>query len=216
MISSEFVLTAAHCVTTTMYVVAGEYNLAEKDGNEQERRVIKAIKHPKYNRRNIDNDIALLKLEFPLELSSRVWPACLPEQDEELKPGDNATILGWGAISFQLQNGKPLVERDDMLHEAQVPVVDFQECKQSYGDGIGTHDVICAGYKEGGIDACAGDSGGPLLIERNNKWSVFGVTSFGDECGKEGKYGIYSKTSHYVDWLYRIMNKYNSNRTTII
>lgn len=213
MISSEFVLTAAHCVKNKMHIVAGEFNLVEKEGHEQERRVSKSFKHPQYNKNNVDNDIALLKLESPLELTPRVSPACLPEQSEELKPKLNATILGWGAVSYHRQpDGKPQVERDDMLYEAVVPVVDFKDCKNSYGDYLkGHHHVICAGYKEGGIDSCAGDSGGPLLVARNNKWYVYGVTSFGDECGKEGKYGIYSKTSAYVDWIKKIINK---ERTT--
>jgi len=216
LISSEFVLTAAHCVTSVMHIVAGEFNLVEKEGHEQERRVVRTFKHPHYNKDNVDNDIAILKLESPLELTQRVWPACLPDQNEELKPELMATILGWGAISYHRQpDGKPQVERDDMLYQAAVPIVDFTECKNSYGDELESHHVICAGYKEGRIDSCAGDSGGPLLVERDNKWHVYGVTSFGDECGKEGKYGIYSKTSAYVDWVKKIVVKYTSGRTSL-
>lgn len=127
-----------------------------------------------------------------------------------------ATILGWGAVAYHRQaNGKPRVERDDMLRQAVVPVVDFHECKKSYGDDLETHHVICAGYKQGRIDSCAGDSGGPLLIERNNKWHVYGVTSFGDECGKEDKYGIYSKTSAYVDWIHRVIAKHETSRLSL-
>lgn len=200
-----------------MHIIAGEYNLAEKEGHEQERKVSRASKHPHYNKKNVDNDIALLKLEHPLELTQRVWPACLPEQDEELKPDSMTTILGWGAIAYhRLRDGKPEVERDDTLYEAKVPVVDFEECKNSYGDDLETHHVICAGYKEGRIDSCTGDSGGPLLLEKDNKWHVYGVTSFGDECGKEGKYGIYSRTSSYVTWIKKTVAKYSSSRTSIL
>lgn len=216
LISNEFVLTAAHCVTSNMHIVAGEYNLVEKEGYEQERRVVRAFKHPYYNKNNVDNDIALLKLDSPLELTQRVWPACLPDQNEELKPDLQTTILGWGATKYQRQrDGKPIVERDDMLYEAKVPVVDFEECKNSYGDDLESHHVICAGFKEGQVDSCAGDSGGPLLYEKNNRWLVYGVTSFGDECGKEGKYGIYSKTSAYVDWIKKVVNKQTTSRISL-
>lgn len=217
LINSEFVLTAAHCVSNNMHIVAGEYNLREHEGNEQERRVVKAFKHPHYNKNNVDNDIALLKLDSPLELTKRVWPACLPEQSEELRPEQNATILGWGATKYMRSaDGKAQVERDDMLHEAIVPVVDFDECKNSYGEHLESHHVICAGYKEGGTDSCAGDSGGPLLIKRNNRWHVYGVTSFGDECAKEGKYGIYSKASVYVDWIKKVVAKFTSAKDVSI
>lgn len=216
LISNEFILTAAHCVTNYMNIVAGEYNLIEKEGYEQERRVVRAFKHPQYNKNNVDNDIALLKVDPPLEYTQKVWPACLPEPSEELKPELIAKIVGWGAYSYQRQpDGKPQVLRDDTLRQADVPVVDFEECKNSYGDDLESHHVICAGYKEGGADSCAGDSGGPLLIEKDNRWHVYGVTSFGDECGKEGKYGIYSKTSAYVQWIRRIVIKFTSSRTSL-
>lgn len=217
LISSEFVLTAAHCVTPNLRIVAGEYNLADKDSEDrQERIVARAFKHPQYNMENVDNDIALLKLDRPLQLTTKVWPACLPNQGEELDAETNATILGWGATRYLKQpNGKPQLERDDTLHEAMVPVVDFDDCKESYGHHLATHHVICAGYKEGQIDSCAGDSGGPLLIERDTRWHVYGVTSFGDECGKEGKYGIYSKTSAYINWIKRIVLKHTTSRLSI-
>lgn len=216
-ISNEFILTAAHCVTSKLMIVAGEYNLADKDSEDRQERIVSRVfKHPQYNKKNVDNDIALLKLERPLDLSRTVWPACLPDQGEELDPETNATILGWGATRYLRQaDGKPQVERDDMLREARVPVVDFEDCKRSYGDFLKTHHVVCAGYKEGQIDSCAGDSGGPLLVERETRWYVYGVTSFGDECGKEGKYGIYSKTSNYINWIKRVVAKGTTSRLSV-
>jgi secreted trypsin-like serine protease len=217
LISNEFVLTAAHCISSKLRIVAGEYNLAEKDSEDRQERVVARVyKHPQYNRKFVDNDIALLKLDRPLILTSKVWPACLPDQDEELDADTNATILGWGATRYlRNQDGKPQVERDDMLREASVPVVDFAECKQSYGDDLKTSNVICAGYKEGQIDSCAGDSGGPLLVQKDSKWHVYGVTSFGDECGKEGKYGIYSRTSIYINWIKRVVLRATSSRVSV-
>lgn len=220
LVSNEFVLTAAHCIqpgNKRLRIVAGEYNLADKESEDrQERNVSRIYKHPQYNNKLVDNDIALLKLDQPVVLTTEVWPACLPDQDEELDAETNATILGWGATRYlRNKDGKPLVERDDMLREAKVPVVDFAECKQSYGDYLKTFNVICAGYKEGQIDSCAGDSGGPLLVQRNSRWYVYGVTSFGDECGKEGKYGIYSKTSTYINWIKRTISRFTSSRVSV-
>ena len=61
--------------------------------------------------------------------------------------------------------------------------------------------MFCAGYKEGRIDSCAGDSGGPLLCKKGNRWTIWGVTSFGEGCGKQGFYGIYAKVPNYTDWI---------------
>lgn len=33
-----------------------------------------------------------------------------------------------------------------------------------------------------------------------------GITSFGDGCGKRGKYGIYTRTAGYVMWMRDVMN----------
>lgn len=225
LITSEFVLTAAHCVKGRLKIVAGEYNLAlsmAESQDRQEREVSKTFKHPYYRvgeGKIVDNDIALLKLDKPLELNPQVWPACLPSQNEELEAQLNATILGWGAKSYlRLKDGRLRVERDDLLREARVPVVDSDECSRSYGEHIHMDNFVCAGYREGRIDSCAGDSGGPLLIERDNRWHVYGVTSMGDDCGKEGKYGIYSKTSNYIKWIRRIVNKFTpaTNKLSVL
>ena len=51
-----------------------------------------------------------------------------------------------------------------------------------------------------------GDSGGPLLCSVGDRWTIFGITSFGEGCGKRGKYGIYTKVPNYVDWIQRVIN----------
>ena len=39
-----------------------------------------------------------------------------------------------------------------------------------------------------------GDSGGPLIFESSkDTYELMGVTSWGDECAKEGKSGVYAK-----------------------
>ncbi|KAL6963288.1 serine-type endopeptidase [Sarracenia purpurea var. burkii] len=46
--------------------------------------------------------------------------------------------------------------------------------------------MICAGDLKDGKDACQGDSGGPLqmpLKDQTCMWSIFGLTSFGKQCG---------------------------------
>lgn len=52
---------ASHCVRKRLYVVLGEHNLNVKEGNEIEFRIQTAIKHPKYNKKTVDSDIAMLK-----------------------------------------------------------------------------------------------------------------------------------------------------------
>lgn len=55
-------------------------------------------------------------------------------------------------------------------------------------------------------------SGGPLLCMKNNRWTVYGITSFGEGCGRQGKYGIYAKVPNYTDWLERTIETEEKNR----
>lgn len=55
------VLTAAHCVRKRLYVRLGEHNIQSHDGTEVELKIEYAIKHPKYDKKTVDNDVALLR-----------------------------------------------------------------------------------------------------------------------------------------------------------
>ena len=57
-----------------------------------------------------------------------------------------------------------------------------RKCKNKYGPHI-TANMICAG--RAGKSACYGDSGGPLVTKENNgSFSLIGVISHGNGCGK--------------------------------
>ena len=74
------------------------------------------------------------------------------------------------------------------------------------GSGI-TPRMRCAGYAEGGIDACRGDSGGPLVCEDDFKWYLVGIVSWGHECAREGLYGVYADVIVLKSWVQETINK---------
>lgn len=60
-----------------------------------------------------------------------------------------------------------------VLQVAAVPLLDLNTCRRDdvYGGRRQSilDSMLCAGRLEGGVDACGGDSGGPLACEINGK-----------------------------------------------
>ena len=94
-LDKKTILTAAHCISSeTISIIAGVTNL--QDGSAQTSDTISIDIHPSYNRRTINNDIAILKLKTSLTFSDEVKPACLP--DSNLSPSGISVASGWGLV----------------------------------------------------------------------------------------------------------------------
>ncbi|KAI5611669.1 hyaluronan-binding protein 2 precursor [Silurus asotus] len=203
LIKSCWVLTAGHCIDKTKdyQVILGSINLGKSDESKQTLEVVETIIHEQYMETadSVYNDIALLRLKnkngkCAVE-SQFVKTACLPSVD--FPDGNECSISGWGATP-ELQNGS------NQLLDADVLLISQEICSstQVYGKLIdGT--MFCAGYLEGGVDSCQGDSGGPLSCVEKEKHYIYGVVSWGDNCGLKNKPGVYTRVTHFVDWINR-------------
>uniref|UniRef100_A0A8C6YRP3 Peptidase S1 domain-containing protein n=1 Tax=Nothoprocta perdicaria TaxID=30464 RepID=A0A8C6YRP3_NOTPE len=158
-------------------------------GREGTRDCVKTIIiHEKYRYPEHDYDIALVKLSKQVEFTSNVHRVCLPEPSQTFPYNIYAVITGWGALT----NDGPT---PNVLQEATVKLIDSNTCnrKEVY-DGDITPRMLCAGYLEGGVDACQGDSGGPLVTPDSRlMWYLVGIVSWGDECAKPNKPGVYTR-----------------------
>ncbi|XP_052265723.1 neurotrypsin-like isoform X2 [Dreissena polymorpha] len=206
LIDSQWVLTAAHCFDTfkatssTFQVVVGDYNSAVNDVKSEQRiNVSNVIKPGDYVQGSHKNDIALIHLEHPVRITSYVSPVCLPTfAVQEFGPRDTCYVTGWGeSIGGVTQH---------VLQQAMVPIIEHSLCNSWYNHTIGK-DMLCAGYRFGGIDACKGDSGGPLSCKRDGHWFVAGVVSWGDGCAKQESPGIYTDVSHYRVWIADVISR---------
>lgn len=188
LINPNWLLTAAHCdVQAGDIVLLGRHDLSESGGESIE--VDYALTHLRYNANTQDNDISLVKLSSP----STGRPIVLTDPlDSISRPGDPATVIGWGALFY---GG----DTSNTLQQVTIPIVSNEDCNAVYG-GITTN-MICAGRDMGGQDSCQGDSGGPLMANNAGTWLQTGIVSFGIGCALPGVPGVYTRVSQYLDWV---------------
>ena len=194
LIGPNWVLTAAHCMKRGITeVVLGAQS--QSDLSKTEKIAIQQITiHPDYRRNASDYDFALIELAAdssytPVELND--VEISIPKK-EELSP--LATTAGWGLTN---EKGNP----SRVLQKVEVPLVHEEICAKSYGAKAITDRMICAGYAQGGKDACSGDSGGPMVVYDQGRPLLVGVVSWGRGCARPNTYGVYAKVNAVIDWI---------------
>ncbi|XP_025911261.1 coagulation factor VII [Apteryx rowi] len=205
LLSPEWVVTAAHCLENTpaeqLQVRLGEHAINHDEKTEQERGVTRTIIHEGYTNGEVNNDIALLRLETPVNLTDYVVPICLPEKHlavYDLSSIKFSTVSGWGRL---IDGGATSA----ILMRVYLPRVKTQECEKETDLNI-TENMFCAGDLSGTKDSCKGDSGGPHATKYKNTWYLTGITSWGKGCAVQGTYGVYTRVSKYIDWLKKHMD----------
>ncbi|CAG2107052.1 unnamed protein product, partial [Medioppia subpectinata] len=205
LISDEWVLTAAHCVSpktgsqiSDIQITFGEYDTRRYESTEVKRHVA-AVYLDSYSDSSNANDIALLKLNQKLDLKSAhnfLQPICLPTAGLQVK-GDTCVATGWGA-NYGGGRGS------DVLQEVRLPIVANNVCQWRWRSAFSPDRQLCAGYMEGGRDTCQGDSGGPLNCQiANGAYLLQGITSYGGGCAQPNSPGVYTKVSTYMPWIER-------------
>ncbi|XP_063911851.1 phenoloxidase-activating enzyme 1-like isoform X3 [Zophobas morio] len=219
LISSKFVLTAAHCLLSennqflgpVFEVHLGEHNTKTKiDCNAKNTtcadkvqilRVNEIIPHPSYSMtsKHHHHDIGLIYLKKGVKLTSYVSPICLIDK-LEFEPFEY-WLSGWG--STETENVSPVKMK------VSVPPYPHHNCTKKYGQlHVKIIDKqLCAGGKKN-KDSCAGDSGGPLMLVVNGThWFAAGVVSYGMGCGRQDWPAIYTNITSYSGWIKSTMLK---------
>lgn len=207
-VGERWVLTAAHCVhrddasvleAAQLRIVEGSLDLGLSGDPVDELIVTNVVPHPLYDHNSFNplHDVALLEMANVLQSA----PVALFRAEPEDFAGASVQVAGWGATVFDSSTGQS-GEFPFVLQQASLPLVSRDTCNapESY-DGLIEEGQVCAGFAVGGVDACVGDSGGPLYIERGNEVQQIGITSFGAGCALPDFYGVYTNVSFYADWL---------------
>lgn len=176
LISDRYVLTAAHCLKGFNFKLITikflEHDMKDNSETNAFNRSVRSRNkvllcatftfvlfhqilgykiHKLYSSSNYNCDIGLIKLSEPVDTTKLpLNPVCLAEKHKAFIK-EKSVVAGWGATS----EGGSLSNK---LLQVEVPVWSNAECKMSgYGKNRITDNMLCAGFKEGGKDACQGE-----------------------------------------------------------
>lgn len=243
LIHPQYVLTAGHCITKDslirgIKVVFGIHDLRKSTGNNvQVRYVEDGLVYPGVNvkllpyefENDMNNDLAILRLNAPILITEYVQPACLPPQNTPLPINASCRSIGWGQThgsgSSNLLKHLPLkVVEDSLCLKELIDRDNDQGDKDSdnqknleasiaaYVDQYNNETMICVN-NDSNHSICQGDSGGPLYCERESESGqkcdeIYGVASFiiqystiGAMCAVENLPGIFGEISMKTEWI---------------
>ncbi|MBQ4877759.1 trypsin-like serine protease [Pseudoalteromonas luteoviolacea] len=209
-IGENRVLTAAHCIDSAYYVfdtyidslqVKFEGHDLKEDSQWTTYQVTQIVTHDHYDwayadAANADKsyDIAILELDRPVE---NIKPIKLADMQirESLTSSDTLRTMGWGKIDDGTKAHK--------LREVDLQYVPNVLCKKfEYYDKSVTDLMMCAGAINTNESTCNGDSGGPLIVKRDNEWIQVGIVNFGIACGKNGHPTVFADIGTLSGWLF--------------
>uniref|UniRef100_A0A1I8GVZ4 Peptidase S1 domain-containing protein n=1 Tax=Macrostomum lignano TaxID=282301 RepID=A0A1I8GVZ4_9PLAT len=154
LLTERYLLTAAHCFRDRPDASRWAANLGSLDflrpnePGEQHIRLARVRIHPNHGLRSRDDfDVAVLELSSPVAYSDKIRPICVSELPP--RSGERCTVAGWGLTFFTAPY--------NLLNQVTVPVIRGSRCNSSdYPDLAGriTDSMFCAGYPQGGRDAC--------------------------------------------------------------
>lgn len=208
LISPQWVVTVAHAVSWQ------QDSLHSVSIGGQDREVAQIIVHPDYapppgpgpdgsikpimDASHEMRDIALIRLAQPVR---DIAPANLHFGDVAI--GETVTIMGKGRGGTGVDGAARYLPQRGMLRRASNRVEAAQPRWISYRFDQGD----AALPDEGSIGA--GDSGGPVLVEREGKWQVVALASWtywdgAPEAFAPGRYGLltnHTRLAAYRDWI---------------
>jgi hypothetical protein len=201
-IDNNWILTAAHCTKNSFGNPIPAASMSVKVGANNPRNAIEGqlynvsevIVHEGYDAGTHENDIALLKLQQPVNYPNASPIKLVTSEDVAYgatDPGVMSWVTGWG-LTHVNPNTFP-----SSLQKVQLPIVTNAQASVVW-KSIPVTDLM-AGYLNGNKDACNGDSGGPLAVPVVDEYKIAGIVSWGSSnCNT---YGGYTRVSLFENWI---------------
>ena len=232
LLSEEWVLTAAHCfeegipiTADDLEILVGSQSLDIATDSNLLLDVSSIHVHPAYNGDTNRNDIALVRLaEAANPTAAGVSTAVLANAGTDTSLSTSASwneivsSLGWGVVSYNNNTPQYAIE----LQEVDLDYIPNGACQSLYNANANSDPIytsmLCANEPNPdssdtfGEDSCQGDSGGPLFLTQStlNDSPQLGITSFGYDCGDHTVPGVYTRVSHFLDWIEQTSSQANS------
>ncbi|CAH3989067.1 collagenase-like [Pieris brassicae] len=194
LISSNRVLTAAHCWRTRQFqgqsfIVVLESAYLFRGGLRINSNRVQM--HSGYNMDTLVNDIAVIVIQN-VGFNNNIRSINLASGSNQFA-GSTARAIGFGRTGDSSSGG---ITNNQVLRHVNLPVITNQECARVYGSRTVISSTICTAGSSRNI--CSGDSGGPLVL--NNV--LIGVTSFGAAAGCErGLPSGFARVSSFNSWI---------------
>lgn len=152
--------------------------------------------HEDYNRANVVNDIALIRLVNTIANDPKVGIVQLPSRSDAgiVLDGKLATIAGFGRYS-DASGPSP------NLRWVRTLIAPNDKCEKVFGKANVRDTNLCLDTT-GGKSTCQGDSGGGLTVELNGKTTIVGVVSYGAAASCTQNYpAVFTRVTSYLDWI---------------
>ena len=102
----DVVLTAAHCYTDSLSVVANGYSSGTVEDDQIPMEIAYSIRHPEFDGTTYENDMLLLRLESSID-SPNVGIISLNFDNNNPMPGDDLITMGLGDTTRRRRSSIP-------------------------------------------------------------------------------------------------------------
>jgi secreted trypsin-like serine protease len=225
-ISSRFIVTAAHCVhnlnPNRIFIEGGDVD--QEIMKPFKNKVLNVYIHERYNAGWLGGvspaDIALIQLASDIKFSRTIQPILLitknlAEVSNTTDYGNRLLVSGWGAgvMNRYLEfidnlrivpspsnlNFWNKVENRQLILDTHLDPILYNFYKNFMGgDYLGVKTIR-------GKSTCPGDSGGPLTYVHKNKFYLAGIVSHGsDRCGRK-KMTYFVHVYKFASWIRSIV-----------